>query len=225
MAGAHGVLGAQLAWIVGGDLAALVSPVVDPAAIAAPSTADLLRYQGVIQQQHEDADVLPMRFGGVLADEEEVRAHLDAQRHEYRRALARVAGCAEMGVRVLLEAEAAAPAPRAGEESGPAGGASGAAYLRARQRRYAAEEGRRRRAEDLLQREILPLVAPHCREHLVQTPPSPSGAPAIGSFYFLVPRSEVPAFRAALASLLRESIQEGAQQLMISGPWPPYSFV
>lgn len=212
--GARGVLGAELRWIARGDLAALVSAAGDPAALAAPAAAELLRYQAVIQEQHAAADVLPMRFGGVLADDEAVRAHLEAQGDAYRGALARLSGCVEMGVRALLEA----PAP---PREGPAERASGAAYLRARQRRYAGEEDLRRAAVELLEREYLPRVAPLCREHRVDAAPQRSGGPSLCSFYFLIPREEVPAFREALAPLL----QGGARQIVISGPWPPYSFV
>ena len=48
-----------------------------------------------------------------------------------------------------------------------------------------------------------------------------SGEPVLCSVYFLVPRDQVPAFRAALSPM-----SDGdPSRMTLSGPWPPFNFV
>jgi len=72
-----------------------------------------------------------------------------------------------------------------------------------------------------LEQTLLSKLAPLCREHRAELSPVRSGEPALLSLYFLVPRDELPAFRAAL-SLISEA---GLATLALSGPWPPFNFV
>jgi hypothetical protein len=203
--------------IVRGGLAAVVSPLAEAARVEAPEKAELLEYARVIRSLHAAADVLPMRFGGVLSGEAAVRAHLEDQREAYLHALTRVAGCVELGVRALLSASPPPTAP--GMAVKPMSG-SGAAWLEARRRHYSAE-GRLRDQCVALEQALLSKVAPLCREHRTEFPAPRPGEPALCSLYFLVPREHVLAFRTAVSA-----IPAGFQtDITLSGPWPPFNFV
>lgn len=213
----RGVLGGELRRITHGALAAVVSPITEVAKVTAPASAELLDYERAIRAQHAVADVVPMRFGGLLPGEEAVRAHLDAQGPTYLRALARIAGCVELGVRALLSP---LPPPAATEEAAMPRPRSGAEYLKARRQRYSSESQLREHCAEVEQL-LLSRVASLCREHRAELSPPRAGEPTLYSLYFLVPREQVPAFRAAL-SPLPDAV--GAR-LTLSGPWPTYNFV
>ncbi|OJT21074.1 hypothetical protein BO221_29835 [Archangium sp. Cb G35] len=203
--------------IVHGGLAAVVAPLDEPARMEAPTKADLLEYARVIRSQHTVADVVPMRFGSVLSGETAVRAHLDEQRETYVRALTRVAGCVELGVRALLSVSSSPTVP---DMSVKPMSRPGAAYLEARRRLYSAESRLRERCE-ALEQSLLSKVAPLCREHRTEFPAQRPGEPALCSLYFLVPREQVLAFRTAVSSIPVEFNTD----IALSGPWPPFNFV
>jgi Gas vesicle synthesis protein GvpL/GvpF len=216
-AGLRGVHGAQIQRIAQGELVALVSPVVELARVETPEAVELVAYERIIRSQHAVADVVPMRFGSVLPDEAAVRTHLDEQRAAYLRSLARISGCVEMGVRALISVTHPSAAPELAVHP-PA--RSGVDYLKTRQRRYSTESQLR---DDCaaLEQSLLSKVAPLCREHRVELAPLRSGVPTLCSVYFLVPREQVPAFRAALSP-----VTDGdCARATLSGPWPPFNFV
>jgi hypothetical protein len=213
---APGVHDAWLQRIESDEFVAVVSPVAGMARVAAPAQADLLAYERVIRSQHAVADVVPMRFGSVLSGEAAVRAHLEEHGSTYLRVLTRVAGCVEMGVRALISP----PSPPAMPEEAAPQIRSGADYLKARQRRYSSESQLREHCA-ALEQSLLSKVAPLCREHRMEFSRPRPGEPALCSVYFLVPRDQLPAFRAALSS------SPGADhpKTSLSGPWPPFNFV
>ena len=57
------------------------------------------RYEAVIESLTRGRDLLPMRYGTVLADAAAATAQLAARRDEFARALDRVSGAAEVSVR------------------------------------------------------------------------------------------------------------------------------
>lgn len=210
-------LGGGLSRVVHGGLAAVVSPLEERSRVESPARAQLLEYERIIRSQYAVADVLPMRFGSVLPSEAAVRTHLDEQRAAYLRALTRIVGCVELGVRVLLSA---APPPTVPEPAAKPMSRSGADYLQARRKHYSAES--RLREQCLaLEQALVSKVAPLCREHRTELPAPRPGEPALCSLYFLVPREQVLAFRAAVSSIPVECHTEVA----LSGPWPPFNFV
>lgn len=215
--GVRGVHGAQIQCIAQGELVALVSPAAELARVETLEAGALVAYERVIRSQHAVADVVPMRFGSVLPDEAAVRAHLEEQRAAYLRSLARVAGCVEMGVRALISVTHPSAAPEPAVHP-PA--RSGVDYLKARQRRYSAESQLHDQCA-ALEQSLLPMVAPLCREHRVELAPLRSGVPTLCSVYFLVPREQVPAFRAALSPVTGGD----SPRATLSGPWPPFNFV
>jgi hypothetical protein len=216
-AGGLGVHGGELRRVAHEGLVAVVSSIEEPSRLASPGTAELLDYERVIREHHAVADVVPMRFGGVLADEAAVRAHLEAQRASYLRALERVAGCVELGVRRVISAPVSPAAP---EEPPKLEARTGASYLRALQLRHSAESQLRDRCA-ALEQSVVSQVSALCREHRMELSPVRPGEPVLCSLYFLVPRSQVPLFHAALAA---DAASESTP-IAVSGPWPPFNFV
>ncbi len=213
----RGGQGGGLLRVAHGGLAAVVSPGGAPAQGETPAAAELIAYERVIRSQHAVADVVPMRFGSVLPGEEAVRAHLDAQRDTYLRVLARVSGCVEMGVRMLVPPPAP---PTTREEAVKPVSRSGAAYLQTLRQRHSAENQLRDHCA-ALEQELLSTVAPLCREHRMELSPLRPGEPALCSLYFLVPRDQVSAFRAAVSPFAGGRTVE----VSLSGPWTPFNFV
>lgn len=212
-----GVRGGRLQRIAHGELVAVVSLGTESAWVEAPAAEDLLAYERAIRAQHAVADIVPMRFGSMLPDERAVRAHLGEQQGAYLRSLTRVSSCVEMGVRALISMphSPAEPEPLVKPTI-----RSGADYLKARQRRYSAESQLRDHCS-ALEQALLSKVMPWCREHRVELAPPRPGEPVLCSVYFLVPRDQVPAFRAALSPM-----SDGdPARMTLSGPWPPFNFV
>jgi hypothetical protein len=198
-----------------GELAAMAAPITDRRSMVAPEAPELLRYGRRIQRIHASADVLPMRFGSVLADEDAVRAHLRERREEYFAALDRIAGCVEMSVRALVRADGPPPG---GPDAKAMPIRSGTDYLKARQRRHAWEEELQERCA-ALERAVVAAALPHCREHRAEGPQTrPDGARV--SIHFLVPKGRVPALREAMEPLLSLDACHS-----LTGPWPCYNFV
>jgi hypothetical protein len=136
-------------------------------------TAEVLwEHEAVVESLMEERDVLPMRFGTLVEDDEAAVRALEERREELRASLDRVRGAVELAVR----AEAHAPKERV-----PAG-TTGAEYIRAKAHR--AEAAR-------LLHEPLAFLA---RESVVQPGPELLRAAylvdreAVGSFVGLVRR-------------------------------------
>jgi hypothetical protein len=86
-------------WVVLGGLAALVSDV--PTVPVTASRANLNAHAAVLQAAAEGSTILPMRFGFVMADDDEVRVRLlEERRADLERLLAQIKGRVEFGLRV-----------------------------------------------------------------------------------------------------------------------------
>ncbi len=205
----------ELCCIVEGELAVLAAPLEGRQSLVAPKDADLLQYQRRIQRLHAAADVLPMRFGSLLENPDAVRAHLRERHRDYLGALARVAGCAELGLRALVRAPS--PPPEV-PDAKALPRCEGTEYLKARGRRHAWERALVVSCA-ALERSLLAIAAPHYKEHRAEAPRlRPEGA--LVSLHFLAPRAGVPALREALSPLVPS--EAGGS---LTGPWAPYNFV
>jgi gas vesicle protein GvpL/GvpF len=173
-----------------GDLSALFVPAGEREA----TPEALWRHEEVLEELMEERDLLPVRFGTVVRDEQ-AAAQAVAERHdELVAGLDRVRGAIEVAVRV----RARDPEPEPVGE--PAGGRD---YLRAKQRRTAAA---RRLHEPL---------AELARDAVMQ-----SGSELLRAAY-LVNRADVERFVARVHALQEEHPELA---LICTGPWPPYSF-
>ena len=201
---ATGLHGASVDAICVGALAAIVSehddlaPRVDEQAMWA--------HEAVVEALMLDASVLPVRFATVLDDAETVEAMLRDRGPEFRRALDRVRGAVEVGVRITIDDERS-DATAVGEDSdvGP-----GTAYLLRRVERTC-------RAEEAAKRIHEPLCALALDHTRISASPR---RPSLGAAY-LVDAGQLDDFATAAERLQAET--EGVA-LVVTGPWPPYSF-
>jgi Gas vesicle synthesis protein GvpL/GvpF len=182
-----------------GDLAAICAPAEEERDI----TADTLwRHEQVVEALMEDRDLLPVRFGTRLDDDDAAARSLAGRRAEFKRALERVRGAVELSVRAVFLDTAERVEPTA---------ETGADYLRLKRRITAAQETVANSVHE-------PLRA-LARAHVLRSPRAP--AEALRAAY-LVERGAVGRFSGLVAQL---DEQQPELQLLCTGPWPPYSFV
>jgi hypothetical protein len=161
---------------------------------------------------------LPLRFGQIVEGEATLRSLLAAREEALLRALDRVRGTVEMTIRVLLE-EVAPERPEMTPDVPCDAPGPGRLHLERLRLLTRGEQARRERAE-FLQEQIGNAVALLVRAE-VRTPLSPFARTRSLTIAHLVAREHVEDYRAALHALRAET---PAAQLMISGPWAPYSF-
>jgi hypothetical protein len=143
--------------------------------------------------------ILPMRFGTVLRTEAAMRAVLRERAGELERILDRVRGRVELGVRAVW---------RHGHREPPA--ASGGDFLRIKlHRRAVARE---------VAGEIHPRLAQLASDARCSVLPR-EDTPLAASY--LVERGRSDDFEGCAATL---AAQRSDTELLVSGPWPPYSF-
>jgi hypothetical protein len=180
------------------------------------------QHEHVIERIMAQRPVLPVRFGTVLAGEERVREALAKRAPAMRADLDHVAGCVELGVRVLWDP----PPPSMNQTADAAVQESGAVEPQALGTRYllrraAAEQARlsiQQSAQELageLSRALC-ARAVDTRQTVLQTERMLLNAA------FLVRQAETSEFFAAV-----EKLRASHRQLafLCTGPWPPYHFV
>jgi Gas vesicle synthesis protein GvpL/GvpF len=160
----------------------------------------VLDHERVVEAITACGPVLPMRFGTQLDDEEQLAAVLTARRDELVRSLERVRGKVELGIRMIPARPIRSGAVRR----------SGRGYLLGRVHAH-------RRCEQAIQEVHPPLVALSAASCIRE----PTRPPAIFAAAYLVEADRVSKFRRRADRLARG--QPGLQ-VMVSGPWPPYSF-
>lgn len=177
-------------------------------AVLLPDGADqepgalLLRQAAAVAALMDDCPaVLPVRAGTRVRDHHEVRELLSARHDEFREGLDRVRGCVEVGVRIAL-------ADDEPSEAGEAGRGDGRAYLVRRTRAW-------RRADDLVRRLSGCLALPGVRDVAVL-----ACTPATVKVSVLVERVRLDAVRSALV----DAVGPGQGDVVVAGPFPPYSF-
>jgi hypothetical protein len=188
-------------------LAAWATRFVDPPAQL--SRADLLAHHDLIVLLHERLDsVIPARFPTWLAEGEAPRALLSSKRGDLLSVLDRVRGKTEIALTALWVAAD-------DEAQEPEAATPGTRYLLSRQRALAGSDRRRARAQQVAEQ----------LEHLagselvaVQRQVCPSTTVAL-SEALLVPRASASAVKARLSRV------EPDVRILVTGPWPPYSFV
>lgn len=191
-----------------------------------PSRENLLRHEAVVEAVCAGSAALPVRFGTVLADSDAVLRALSKHYDVLQADLARLGDKIEFGVTALWrEARQSELAPPSEGErrrravlKAAGSGARGTAYLTARLAEHHQAEALRKRAQALAE-ELDAGLRPHvieCRRSLC-----PSERLALRDVY-LVEREQRGAFVEAFDELRGRHPE---QHLLMSGPWPPYSFV
>jgi len=202
-----GALSQGISLVAGHGLAAVVSQdeLDEP-----PTVARLLAYERVVESIHARQTVLPLRYGCRMESAAEILRLLEERREVYEALLIRLRGRTEMGIRLLCPVRAAAlPAPAA---------SPGAAYLASLRPRY--DAGDTLAPEEA---ELADQIAAQLADRFIaqRREVSSSSQGRLVSLAFLTPRDGVEAFR----QKAREITPLRGAKLLLSGPWPPYSFV
>jgi hypothetical protein len=166
------------------------------------------------------AAVVPMKLFTMFTSIDKAMDDVGRGRREIERAMRRIAGCQEWGIRVTRR-PAAAIAAAAGNGGRPR---SGAAFLAARKEarnatsiaRAAAAE----RADEAFTR--LRRCAKDSRRRARRS--EPGSNPPILEAAFLVPAGKLVAFKAE-ARRQAASLADSGADMMLTGPWPAYNFV
>jgi hypothetical protein len=226
----EGVGGAAVRLIEEEGLAAVVSPVSldDFGEDALRRNLEDLRWLESTARTHNTVVAaaagqgvsVPLGLATVYRNEERAREALRERRAEFDRALNRITGRTEWGVKAYAEPTAVAEPTQAE----PADARPGTAYLRRRGAQRRSEEEARQEiflAADRIDEELCALAATR-RLHRPQDPQlSGERGQMILNAAYLVDDERADDFRAAVARLagLRPEIR-----LQLTGPWAPYSF-
>jgi hypothetical protein len=156
--------------ISGGGLSVLCAPAADPP--QEPTADALWRHEALIEELMEDRDLLPVRFGTVVADDAAAARAVADRRDELAAGLDRVRGAVELALRAHEREGNPLPAARSGRE-----------YMRARTQRTAAA------------RQLHEPLAALARDSVVQS------GPELLRAAYLVDRDRVEAFVALVRRL------------------------
>lgn len=182
-----------------------------------------IAHEAVVEQFMSARGVLPMQLFRLFMSDERALAHVARERRSIDRALARVEGQFEFGLRLTLD-QAPARQAAAGRARGDAIH-SGADYL-ARKRDLlhvgrevlASARGEANRLYRAMSRE-----ATRARRRTETEEASP-GSRLLLDAVFLVPSRRAAAFRATLRRHAR-SLGAAGLTVALTGPWPPYNFL
>lgn len=180
-------------------------------------------HHAVIETVAKERTVVPMRLATVYSSDEAVAGMLRERAADLRRALARLTGRSEWGVKAYV----AWPAERAdGPRPGPdePGIGPGAAYLRRRRAQLTARQDARREALASAQAVYAALgrLSVSARLYPPQSPEI-TGHPEsmVLNAAYLVADERADEFGAAVTTLAAE---HPSLQTALTGPWPGYSF-
>jgi hypothetical protein len=198
----------SIRWVEQGSLAAATLSL-------SPSPCRPLDHARLLEAVHRQMDVLPMRLGAVLCDDEAVRAFLQRRHADLAHDLDRMAGTCEAGLRIEFPCNGP-PCPRAAIGRG-ASTASPSEYLTMRRQRYEWKDRLEEQAQTVADRYVQTLRDLY-RDWRKWNP----WRPGLVRLAFLVHRDRWEAFRERLYALRAET---PAERSICVGPWPPYSFV
>jgi hypothetical protein len=142
-----------------------------------------------------ERDLLPVRFGTLVPDEQAAARAVAERREQLLTALERVRGAVELAVRAQ---------PREPEQAQPQRGETGRDYMRAKARRTQAAR---------LLHEPLAFLA---RDSVVHA------GPELLRAAYLVDRTAMDGF---VSLVRRLQAAHRSLDVVCTGPWPPYSFV
>ncbi len=225
-----GIGEARVEFVAEGRLAAVFSSRTQPP--TKPRVADLLAHARVVDRLFRHATVIPLRYGCWLDSTQQLGRILRRNQAALQVCLNEIQDCFEMGVRVLPSGSGLRitpmpsgnpPSPASSDETASSQSedrpdSPGTSYLRFRQQKYSGRD-QERLLRDRLLRPLQNAFAGLYRQHLAE--PCPSGRAAGWSICFLVPRENAPRFRHVFQEFERTS----PHKLLLTGPWPPYTFV
>jgi hypothetical protein len=180
-------------------------------------------HERVVESFRGATAVLPMKLLTIFNSDDRAVEHVRGDRARLDALVKRVGNHDEWGVRVMLNPPRAAKA--AAPRLGAAAARSGIAYLSRKkaQRDASVELAERAREAVAALYDELSAQARVARRRAASELPAPSG-PLLLDAAFLVPRSRAKRFQAIAAREARSMSRDG-YELMLTGPWPPYTFV
>lgn len=211
------IAGIELSTIAWRELAAVTRAI--PFEDTTITPAAVLHHESVVEAVRERSPALPVRFGTVFSDARSIALAL-AERYEPLAAdLDRVGDKVELSLTALwaspVDAEVSSVA--SGDDVTTQRGA-GAHYLHARAAEFRRVDAMDERARAIA-RELEDTLGKLALERRLVLRPTPRVAVRVA--YLLEP-SGVSVFRAAVDALRRSG---SSCRLILTGPWPPYSFV
>ena len=210
---------ADLALVPCRELAAVVERIGDGGAGPAPTIEAVLRHEAIVESVRQQRRAIPVRFGTVFRDAASVTQAI-AERYDALQAdLDRLGDKVELSLTALwagLPADDDAAAPGANGANAAQG--AGARYLRERAAECRREDALRERARVVVDR-LDQILGPRALDRCVLLLPRPGVAVRTA---YLVDPAEVRAVRMAFEATRRS---QGDVRLLLTGPWPPYSFV
>ena len=184
-----------------------------------------LAHEAVIEHFTDADAVLPMKLFTLFASDDSALDHVRESRERIDRALDRVAGCIEWGVRVRMDDARAREAftAESRREAGPQ--SSGKAFLLRRKLEQDASRnlaGRLRAEVD----EVFAELAEGSAEAVRREPAAPpeAGGRLLLDAAFLVPSRRGAEFEALVERGSARLAPRGCE-VTLTGPWPPYHFV
>ena len=169
--------------------------------------------------------MLPFKLFTLFATDERALAHVRDSRERIDRALDRVAGCVEWGVRIRLDDARAREVLAEEARKGTDGQASGTAFLLRKKLEQEASRdlaGRLRAEMD----ETFAELAERARDTVRREPAAPpdAGGRLLLDAAFLVPAERGAELEAAVERCAARLAPRGCD-VTLTGPWPPYNFV
>ena len=168
--------------------------------------------------------VLPMKLFTIFATDDSARRHINQNRRNLDKLVARVTRREEWGVRVAMQRNAVRPPSRAPVSSKRAE-ASGSSYLlrkKAQRDEVLHRAGRAHAVATDLFDELAAYAAEAKRRPATEL--ASEGGPLVLDAAFLVPRSGSTKLKKAAARQARTLSDQGFA-VSLTGPWPPYSFM
>jgi PAS domain S-box-containing protein len=208
-----GVTGKPVSIMGDGILAVVCSHV--PGETDETDIRKITAYSQVITLMHELCPILPIRYGCLLDHKAQILEFLKNRRMEILEALETLAGCAEMGIRVLAPPDDNLPPP---DPCPSVDLSSGKEYLARRETYYSLIDLQKKRSQIITEKvkQKFNGLFLKCRDEF-----SSVENRGLLSLYFLTKKEDVKPFRRTFSRLGRDV----KKKLLLSGPWPPYNFV
>jgi hypothetical protein len=218
----RGLAGSQLSTVEYRSLAAVVSTTTAP---PHRDTATILCHEALVEALGVHHRALPVRFGTVFSDARAVTEALSERYESLASDLERIGGKVELGLVALWRApreRVEVPPPdieRADAATSRApSGSEGARYLQARRSAYARADAGKAAARQLAREVDLALRDYALDRRLTVVN---EGGLVLRASYLVAP-ADVPPVRDCVEDL---RVRRPDVAIVLSGPWPPYSFV
>ncbi|MBR9988914.1 MAG: GvpL/GvpF family gas vesicle protein [Gemmatimonadetes bacterium] len=179
----------------------------------APSVEAVRTHNALIAAaMDERVTPIPLRFGQVSSDRDAAAERITAEAETWSELLGRFAGHAEYGVRVMSDS------PDAEQDVHTAKSESGTEYMASLARKHARTTGRRTEGERIVET-MAARVGSLAGDTRVEY--GSADGPLV-TVAHLVAWTAADAYHAAMREVRETS---GDARFLLTGPWPPYSFV